>query len=261
MFKKGNKKQHNFSKKELEYLYLKKKLNIEQIALKKGCCMSTLWNNLKKYNIPRRFRVGNIPKKILKDLYVNEKLSSHKIAKKLKTSQHTIMSWLKIHNISLRGIHKFKKGNKFYNSLNSIKTRFRKGQHPSQKTEFKKGNIHYSKGKTAKEDNRILAGEKHPNFNNWSSREPYGQEFSPGLKKKIRKKYNHRCQQCFRHQNELITNSGKRYKLAIHHIDYNKQNNSEDNLVPLCRNCHSQTNFKRKDWTKYFQNKLMEGLI
>ena len=44
-------------------------------------------------------------------------------------------------------------------------------------------------------------------------------------------------------------------KLSIHHIDYCKQNNNPNNLISLCRNCHLQTNYKRKDWINYFKQK------
>ena len=99
------------------------------------------------------------------------------------------------------------------------------------------------------------SGKNNPNFNNWSSREPYGKEFSPQLKEQIRNKYNYRCQECFREQDELRSKNNRKYKLLIHHIDYNKQNNNENNLISLCRNCHSQTNFDRGDWKEYFQDK------
>ena len=98
-----------------------------------------------------------------------------------------------------------------------------------------------------------LKGENHPRFNNWSSREPYGKEWSGNLREFIRKRDNYRCQQCFRHQNELSR------KLNIHHIDFNKRNNSENNLISLCDNCHIQTQFNRQDWISYFKERMVEG--
>lgn len=94
-----------------------------------------------------------------------------------------------------------------------------------------------------------IKGEKHPCFNNWSSFEPYSKEFNNKLKERIRKKYGYRCVEC------NFTEKQLGYKLASHHIDYNKQNNSEENLIPLCKSCHAQTNFKREDWIEYFKNK------
>ena len=37
-------------------------------------------------------------------------------------------------------------------------------------------------------------------------------------------------------------------------IDYNKLNNLFNNLVALCRNCHTATNTNRKHWKQYFFN-------
>ena len=93
-------------------------------------------------------------------------------------------------------------------------------------------------------------GEKHYNWQGGKSFEPYGVEFNEEKKERIRNKFNRRCFECG------VSEDESRYKLSIHHIDYNKRNNSEDNLIPLCVNCHSQTGFKRKDWENYFKNKL-----
>jgi len=135
--------------------------------------------------------------------------------------------------------------NPFYGKNHSIKTRnywrgIRKGVHYAKKTEFKKGNIPIKPFKKGK--NHIL-------FNNWSSREPYGEAFSLELKEHIRKKFKRICQLCF---NKEI--NGKR--LAIHHIDYTKKNNCEKNLIPLCNQCHSMTVHNRKLWTTFFNNCL-----
>jgi hypothetical protein len=41
-------------------------------------------------------------------------------------------------------------------------------------------------------------------------------------------------------------------KLAVHHIDYNRHNIKEDNLITLCGSCHSKTNHNRDKWIKFF---------
>lgn len=111
------------------------------------------------------------------------------------------------------------------------------------KTLFKKGNT----------------GKKCVNWKGGKSLELYGLKFSKKLKEKIRKRDNYRCQECFRHQDELYkgTKNGiKPYKLHIHHIDYNKENNVEENLISLCLMCHMQTNWNREDWTNYYQKRI-----
>lgn len=112
-------------------------------------------------------------------------------------------------------------------------TAFKKGQRPSVATEYKKG-------------------EKNLNWNNGSSFEPYGLKFNEELKERIRKRDNYRCQECSYTQDQLG------YALSVHHIDYDKKNNEEKNLICLCRSCHSQTNFGRKDWINYFNQKVIQ---
>ena len=44
--------------------------------------------------------------------------------------------------------------------------------------------------------------------------------------------------------------------LHVHHIDYNRDNNTVLNLITLCHSCHSKTNGKadkRAAWTKHFR--------
>ena len=102
---------------------------------------------------------------------------------------------------------------------------------------------------------RYMGDENH-NWLGGKSFEPYSVEFNSILKERIRKRDGYRCQECFRHQDELYTETGRRYKLLIHHIDYDKKNNQESNLISLCRSCHGQTNFKREDWQNYYSNKI-----
>lgn len=106
---------------------------------------------------------------------------------------------------------------------------------------------------------RLFSGENSSNWKGGKSFEPYNSDFNEKLKNKIRKRDNYRCQQCFRHQDELFKNTKagiRRYKLSVHHIDYDKKNNRPENLISLCVVCHAQTGFGREDWTTYFQEKV-----
>ena len=76
--------------------------------------------------------------------------------------------------------------------------------------------------------------------------EPYGLEFNESLREVIRNRDRRKCQMC--EKSELENNK----KLDIHHMDYNKQNNNPNNLISLCRNCHTKTSFNRKYWVDYF---------
>jgi len=109
---------------------------------------------------------------------------------------------------------------------------------------------HYIKGK--------YALEKNPFWKGGVSFEPYGIEFNRELKNEIRKRDNFTCQECGITEEELKKQENNRTKkLRIHHIDYNKQNNSTFNLISLCVTCHNHTNhFNRKHWTDYFKMKI-----
>ena len=114
-----------------------------------------------------------------------------------------------------------------------------------------KGNKSWNKGIHPE----YVQGKNNPAWLGGISFEPYGLKFNKQLKEQIRKRDGYRCQQCFREQNELFIkwkNGIKKYKLIVHHIDYNKKNNDPKNLISLCNSCHSKTNVNRKKWIKYF---------
>jgi hypothetical protein len=101
-----------------------------------------------------------------------------------------------------------------------------------------------------------LCGEKNPNWHGGKYYEEYSFAFNNKLKNKIRNKYNGICLFCGRKKASLG------YSLCIHHIDYNKKNCNEENLVPLCRWCHGLTNTKRNMWEQYYKTKvkIWEGI-
>ena len=80
----------------------------------------------------------------------------------------------------------------------------------------------------------------------------YPREFNNMVKEEIRRKFNYTCQGCFRNQ-EILG-----YKLHIHHIDFNKKNNDEDNLIPLCRVCHAGLKARIEESIIVFTNKILQ---
>jgi len=95
-----------------------------------------------------------------------------------------------------------------------------------------------------------IKGEKNPSWLGGISFEPYGVEFNKEFKEQIRQRDNHTCQECGKIQEEL------KRKLSIHHIDYNKKNNSPLNLISLCIRCHIKTQINRKHWELHFKMKI-----
>jgi len=45
--------------------------------------------------------------------------------------------------------------------------------------------------------------------------------------------------------------------LVVHHIDYNKSNNSDCNLLTLCRSCHGRTNWNKQKWKRILELDLL----
>lgn len=89
------------------------------------------------------------------------------------------------------------------------------------------------------------SGDKSPVWMGGISFEPYPPEFNSKLKEKIKRRDDYQCQLC-----------GTREKLAVHHIDYRKQNCEADNLTTLCLSCNVKVNKNREYWTEYFQKEV-----
>lgn len=85
-----------------------------------------------------------------------------------------------------------------------------------------------------------------PNWHGGKSFEPYPLGWSRTYKEQIRYKDGYKCQICGIPEIENCR------KLAIHHIDYNKENINPENLISLCVFCHTKTNFNRDKWKEYF---------
>lgn len=83
-------------------------------------------------------------------------------------------------------------------------------------------------------------------------------QISMNIKKYIFKKYNYKCAKCGWGMINKYTNT---LPLEIEHIDGNYRNNTENNLILLCPNCHSLTstykganlNNGRKLRSKYYK--------
>jgi len=111
------------------------------------------------------------------------------------------------------------------------------------------------KGKRFSEEHRRKIGEanrkqKGVGTSNWrggASLEHYSYKFNYDLKEKIRKRDNYTCNLCGLKAN------------VVHHIDYNKQNCKESNLITLCPSCHSKTNFNRDQWKGFLMDVVTNG--
>ncbi len=112
-------------------------------------------------------------------------------------------------------------------------------------SEAHKGNKHSEESKQKIGD--ASRGEKSGNWQGGISFNPYPIAFNNLLREKVRIRDNHICQLCDVAQEDM----GR--KLSIHHIDYNKENCKENNLISLCRSCNSKVNFNRDYWEEVFR--------
>lgn len=87
-----------------------------------------------------------------------------------------------------------------------------------------------------------VSGENNGNWKGGLSYEPYGPEFNRDLKEHIRDKFYRKCCICQKTESDNIR------KLDVHHINYNKRDNREQNLMALCKICHTTTNGNRWYW-------------
>ena len=94
-----------------------------------------------------------------------------------------------------------------------------------------------------------FSGEGNPNWQGGISDNPYENIFNNELKTIIREREEFKCFLC--------GNDNKNKELCVHHIDYDKANNSFYNLVAVCSVCHGRTNSKRKYWTPLLKNMLL----
>lgn len=116
--------------------------------------------------------------------------------------------------------------------------------------------------KLSEEKRNLIWGktlDKNPNWKGGKSFEPYSVEFNKSLKEKIKNRDNYICQLCNIKEQECKEKHGR--VLAVHHINYNKQDNKTNNLICLCHFCNASVNKNRENWTSFFQTKLLKQNI
>lgn len=99
----------NIPKERLIDLYITQKLSTSAISKIFSCNHVTILNYLRKYNIPRRSKLGNrksvsITKEILFNLYQKKKMTQKQIAQKYGHSRYGIQRWMKIYGVKSRSL-------------------------------------------------------------------------------------------------------------------------------------------------------------
>jgi hypothetical protein len=91
------------------------------------------------------------------------------------------------------------------------------------------------------------SGSKSFSWRGGVSFEPYCVKFDRAFKKRVRDFFNNTCLQCGK--------SNFKYKLHVHHVNFNKQtccDNSIPLFAPLCNTCHGKTHHNRIFWQYWF---------
>lgn len=74
---------------------------------------------------------------------------------------------------------------------------------------------------------------------------PYPAEWNEKLRRKIRHRDGYKCQDCGLYLNpQTRDRKYERYALDVHHINGDKRNCSDSNLVTLCHSCHLKRHAK-----------------
>jgi hypothetical protein len=115
---------------------------------------------------------------------------------------------------------------------------------------YRQGIPHSEETKKIMSDQR--QGELNGNWKGGLSFLPYSSEFNYRTKESIRERDNRQCQKCG------ILETEHPIKLAIHHVDYNKQKCCSNNLITLCKKCNSEVNGNRDYWKSFFVEKLQD---
>ena len=121
--------------------------------------------------------------------------------------------------------------------------------HPcASKTEAKRKKLRdVAKGK--------YCGKNNPNWKGGISFGEYCKLFNEPLKDAVRNYFDNNCFEC----GETIEENGGK-KMDVHHINYQKNCGCDNNqfciYVPLCRSCHSKTNYNRWYWYTHFMTEL-----
>jgi len=99
---------------------------------------------------------------------------------------------------------------------------------------------------SAKWRSKNQVGPESPSWKGGLSFLPYPTTWTFRLREAIRGRDDRQCRICGLPEAE----NGER--LAVHHIDYNKENIEPENLAAVCHDCHCLTNFSREQWKTFF---------
>ncbi len=127
---------------------------------------------------------------------------------------------------------------------------------PSPSPKYWKGRKHNEQSKKKIKENNARhwlgkSGDKHAAWKGGLAIKKYPLFWTETLRRSVRERDGYICKLCGKTQVEEIEERERR--LAVHHIDYNKENCNPNNLITLCVRCNSVVNWERKYWEKEFK--------
>jgi len=108
-------------------------------------------------------------------------------------------------------------------------------------------------GKKLTEETKRLLSLSHGGTGNPYEVDDYPKIFFK-IRDSIRKRDNYTCQNCDMTEEEHLIVCGT--VLSVHHIDYNKKNSKENNLIILCNQCNVRANKNRNYWKEFYNIKM-----
>lgn len=82
----------------------------------------------------------------------------------------------------------------------------------------------------------------------------YPTSFNRRIREEIRKRDNYSCQGCEVVEADIVKKFNRR--LAVHHIDYDRENLAYTNLITTCYACNNKANRDREYWKQFYTNKI-----
>lgn len=200
----------------------------------------------------------HISKYLIDYLYNDESLSAPVIAKRLNVGVQVIYNRMKDYGIKRRTLKEAIGGKRNPNYTNgwTTKKNFCKcGKPISIRAKTCAFCVDYEVRKKAMRENHAnFKGSNHPQWKGGFDKEGYPHKYNKEFKKNIRKLYGNKCHICG------ATSQVNGKNMEVHHIDYDKNNLDESNLITLCRACHSKTNHNREHWRELLSEKV-HGLL
>lgn len=108
-----------------------------------------------------------------------------------------------------------------------------------------------SKKCSFKRRSKLTKGESNPAWAGGLSKFPYTYDWLK-ISAKFRKRDGYKC------MNPICSNHTGKGKIEGHHIDHDKSNNAQENIITLCTVCNTKANFNREYWVKFYRNILSE---